>query len=219
VKIAVRFSNACGDCAPYGNHFGSCKARPRSRKPHPQGANGVSRERVGWGSSQRLVVRNVRMREGHTDTGQSMLERNVPEDNERDAEDAVETEPCLDAHRLKERRVQKQRWNRPQAECSERRPTGNRGPEDERIEVGWIDDRTGQQSMGTTEADDPNVANPLVDSSEQSTLYACEHRPEYRHRDAPSEGGPSGEVAHADGNDDETDEDASEEVDVRNHGA
>nr|WP_249361515.1 type II toxin-antitoxin system death-on-curing family toxin [Haloterrigena sp. H1] len=40
---------ACGDCAPYGNHFGSCKARHRSRKPLPQGAS--ASERVGWGSS------------------------------------------------------------------------------------------------------------------------------------------------------------------------
>jgi zinc transporter, ZIP family len=56
---------------PSGNQFGSCKARRGNRKPHlltgakrpfawsvrpsvsryPQGANGASRERVGWGGS------------------------------------------------------------------------------------------------------------------------------------------------------------------------
>ena len=41
--------NACGDCAPYGHRFGVCKARRGNRKPHPQGANRVSGERVGWG--------------------------------------------------------------------------------------------------------------------------------------------------------------------------
>jgi putative transposase len=35
-----------GDCAPCG-YLGICKARRGSRKPYPQGANGVSRERVG----------------------------------------------------------------------------------------------------------------------------------------------------------------------------
>ena len=25
--------HACGDCAPYGHHFGVCKARHRNRKP------------------------------------------------------------------------------------------------------------------------------------------------------------------------------------------
>src|SRR6056297_3025926 len=42
--------NACGDCAPCG-YTCVCKARRGSRKPYPQGANGVSRERVGEGSS------------------------------------------------------------------------------------------------------------------------------------------------------------------------
>jgi len=46
-RIAERFVNACGDCAPYGHRFGVCKARRRSRKPYPQRANGVNRERVG----------------------------------------------------------------------------------------------------------------------------------------------------------------------------
>ncbi len=73
-RDASRLVNACGDCVPYGNQFGSCKARRRSRKsferrrapfvitrdlrslgrPRPQGANGVSRERVGQGSSREL---------------------------------------------------------------------------------------------------------------------------------------------------------------------
>jgi len=44
--------NACGDCAPYGHHLGVYKARRGNRKPHPQGANRVSGERVGRGSSQ-----------------------------------------------------------------------------------------------------------------------------------------------------------------------
>jgi putative transposase len=36
-RIAQRFVNACGDCAPYGNCGCSCKARRRSRKPLSQG--------------------------------------------------------------------------------------------------------------------------------------------------------------------------------------
>jgi len=38
---------ACGDCAPCGHRYGICKARRGNRKSYPQGANGVSRERVG----------------------------------------------------------------------------------------------------------------------------------------------------------------------------
>jgi len=45
-RIAPRFVHACGDCAPCG-YLGICKARRGNRKPYPQGANGVSRERVG----------------------------------------------------------------------------------------------------------------------------------------------------------------------------
>ena len=41
--------NACGDCAPCGNQFGSCTARRGNRKPHPQRAS--KSERVGWGGS------------------------------------------------------------------------------------------------------------------------------------------------------------------------
>ena len=37
-RIAPRFVNACGDCAPYGHPFGVCKARRGNRKPLPQGA-------------------------------------------------------------------------------------------------------------------------------------------------------------------------------------
>ncbi len=36
--------NACGDCTPYGNHHGSCKARRGSRTPYPQGTSRVTGE-------------------------------------------------------------------------------------------------------------------------------------------------------------------------------
>ena len=43
-RIAQRFVNACGDCAPYGNPLGSCKARRRSRKPRGRSEDGVFRD-------------------------------------------------------------------------------------------------------------------------------------------------------------------------------
>ena len=46
--------NACGDCAPNGNRIDSCKVRRGNRKPHPQGASGERRDRVGWGGSHWL---------------------------------------------------------------------------------------------------------------------------------------------------------------------
>jgi len=72
--------------------------------------------------------------------------------------------------------------------------------------------------VSTTETDDPNVANPFVDVSEQPTLDACEQRPENRDRDAPTERGSSGEVAHAERDNDESDDDAGKEMDVGNNG-
>jgi len=62
-RIAPRFVNVCGDCAPYGNHGGSCKARlpdsvwwavrrslttswKQEAPPSPSAS-----ARAGWGSS------------------------------------------------------------------------------------------------------------------------------------------------------------------------
>ena len=50
-RIAQRFVNACGDCAPCG-YTCICKARHRNRKPHPQRSHASGG--VGWGSSQQI---------------------------------------------------------------------------------------------------------------------------------------------------------------------